>query len=399
MLILGIETSCDETSLALVRGEGEKLEVEKNIVSSQIKIHSKYGGVVPEVAARKHVETIFSILEEFMEDRKKIDVVSVASGPGLITSLLVGAEVARTISCVWGKPLISVNHVVSHIYANWLEKKTPSLARHASQLADVAGRPNPSREGRGIIEFPALCLVASGGHTELILMNNFGKFEVIGRTMDDAAGECFDKCAKILGLGYPGGPAIAAEAVIARSDQRERRSNPLVSEIEGDCHAPLCSTRNDMHLPRPMLNTPDFNFSFSGLKTAVLYKVRDLTGVGSPASKALEAGLPTVTRSRLAFEIEEAITEVLVSKTIRAAKKYKVKTIMLAGGVSANKNLRKKMGEAIKAELPNTKYQIPDIQYCTDNAAMTAVAGYFYAKAGKFTPWQKLRVDPNWELL
>src|SRR3989339_1179177 len=260
MLILGIETSCDETSMALVREEEGKLEVEKNIVSSQIKIHSKYGGVVPEVAARKHVETIFSILEEFMEDRKKIDVVSVASGPGLITSLLVGAEVARTISYVWEKPLISVNHVVSHIYANWLEKKTPFPARHASQLADVTGRPNPSREGRGIIEFPALCLVVSGGHTELILMNNFGKFEVIGRTLDDAAGECFDKCAKILGLGYPGGPIIeklASRVIPGLTRNPESVHKTLDSRFRGNDKIDRRPT--SIQLPRPMINTKDYD--------------------------------------------------------------------------------------------------------------------------------------------
>jgi N6-L-threonylcarbamoyladenine synthase len=380
MLILGIETSCDETSLALLEEKKGSLVVKENIVSSQIKIHSEYGGVVPEVAARKHVETIFSILGEFTSNdlRKKIDVISVASGPGLITSLLVGAEVARTISYVWRKPLVSVNHVISHIYANWLAP----ISNLKSQISNLKS-----------IEFPVLCLVVSGGHTELVLMNGHRKFRVIGRTLDDAAGECFDKCAKILGLGYPGGPAIAQEAekfVIARSDRRERRGNLLVSRIGGGCFAPLRSARNDMCLPRPMINTPDFNFSFSGLKTAVLYKVRDLAET--------RGGLPIEFRSWLAFEIQEAITEVSVSKTIKAAKKYKVKTIMLAGGVAANKRLRERLGAAVRVEMPDVRYQMPDIKYCTDNAAMVAAAGYFYAKNKKFTPWEKLKVDPNWEL-
>lgn len=345
MKILGIETSCDETSAAIVENNGCNFNVKSNVVSSQIKIHAKYGGVVPEVAARIHLEAILPVVGDALRQAqgikyKDIDAVAVAAGPGLITSLLVGNETARILSWFLKKPLVAVNHMEAHIYANWLMNKK--------------------------INFPALCLVVSGGHTELILMRGHGKYEVIGETRDDAAGECFDKTAKILGLGYPGGPAIAAAA-----DKLKNKNEKLKIE-----------------LPRPMMDTKDFDFSFSGLKTAVLYATRDLKN-----KFKIEEII-----SAMAHEVQEAIVDVLIAKTMQAAKKYKVKTVMLAGGVSANKRLRERFVAAIETELPNTKYQIPDTKYCTDNAAMVAAAGYFHAAKKDFTPWQKLKVDPNWEL-
>ncbi|MBI5071961.1 tRNA (adenosine(37)-N6)-threonylcarbamoyltransferase complex transferase subunit TsaD [Candidatus Falkowbacteria bacterium] len=342
MKILGIETSCDETSAAVVLSDGRNFEVKSNIVSSQIKIHAKYGGVVPEVAARIHVEAILPVVEAALgkDGAKKIDAVAVAAGPGLITSLLVGNEVARILSYLWKKPLIGVNHMEAHIYANWLLNQK--------------------------INFPVLCLVVSGGHTELILMRGHGKYEVIGETRDDAAGECFDKTAKILGLGYPGGPAIAAEAA-----KFTVQSSWFIEK-----------------LPRPMMATPDFDFSFSGLKTAVLYAARDLKN-----KYKMEEIIPA-----MAYEIQEAIVDVLIAKTMKAAKKYNVKTVMLAGGVSANKRLRERFVEAMKKELPGVEWSVPPFEYCTDNAAMVAAAGYFHAAKKDFTSWQKLKVDPNWEL-
>lgn len=342
MRILGIETSCDETSAAVVENDGRHFDVKSNVVLSQIKIHAKYGGVVPEVAARIHLEAILPVLEEAIgkDGSEKIDAIAVASGPGLITSLLVGNEAARILSCLWKKPLVKINHIEAHIYANWL-----------------AGQE---------INFPVLCLVVSGGHTELILMLGHGKYEVIGETRDDAAGECFDKTAKILGLGYPGGPAISVAA--ARFEKRD--------------------SRVELKLPRPMMDSPDFDFSFSGLKTAVLYAVRDLEN-----KYKMEEIVPA-----MAHEIQEAIVDVLIAKTIRAAKKYKVKNVMLAGGVSANRRLRERFVAVMKKELPGAKWNIPPFEYCTDNAAMIAAAGYFHAVKKDFTPWGKLRVDPNWEL-
>jgi N6-L-threonylcarbamoyladenine synthase len=398
MKILGIETSCDETSAAIAESRDLGFKVLSNIVSSQAKIHAKYGGVVPEVAARKHVETILPILEKAMGGRneKTIDAIAVTTGPGLITSLLVGAEVARVLSYIWQKPLVAVNHLEGHIYANWL-----LFSRHSEERSDEESRTNVRTRmcersfaslrmtGRGF-GFPILCLVVSGGHTELVLMTGHGKYKVIGRTRDDAAGECFDKTAKILGLGYPGGPAIAKfadyhQSVIARSEAT-KQSRASTRSPRPD----FIGARDDalVHLPRPMIDSPEFDFSFSGLKTAVLYAARDLD-----KKYSLKKIQP-----RMAFEVQEAIVDVLVAKTIWAARKYGVKTVMLAGGVSANKRLREQFVTAVKRELSNTKYQIPDTKYCTDNAAMIAAAGYFHAIKKDFTSWQKLKVDPNWEI-
>jgi len=366
MKILGIETSCDETSVAVVKSDGRNFVVKSNVVSSQIKIHAKYGGVVPEVAARIHVEAILPVVEAALgkDGAKKIDAVAVAAGPGLITSLLVGNEVARILSWFFKKPLVRINHIEAHIYANWLNDKK--------------------------IKFPALCLVVSGGHTELILMRGHGKYEVVGQTRDDAAGECFDKTAKILGLGYPGGPAVAAEAqkfVLASPDTAIGINSAKQSQNNGIAASPS-APRNDIRLPRPMIDTPDFDFSFSGLKTAVLYAARDLKN-----KYKMEEIVPA-----MAYEIQEAIVDVLVAKTMKAAEKYNVKTVMLAGGVSANKRLRERFAVAMRNELPGMDWNIPDFKYCTDNAAMVAAAGYFHAAKKDFTPWQKLKVDPNWEL-
>jgi N6-L-threonylcarbamoyladenine synthase len=375
MLILGIETSCDETSAAVVESRGLGFKVLSNIVSSQIKIHAKYGGVVPEVAARKHAETILPILGKALRlqvirqgkqtqsvNYKDIDVVAVTAGPGLITSLLVGAETARVLSYLWQKPLVAVNHIEAHIYANWLPSELAN-----KRISELEKNKTNSLISSQLIRFPALCLVVSGGHTELVLMRGHGKYKVIGETRDDAAGECFDKTAKILGLGYPGGPSVASAATKIKN-QKSKIKNFV--------------------LPRPMIDSQDFDFSFSGLKTAVLYAVRDLD-----KKYSLKEIQPV-----MANEIQEAIVDVLVAKTMRAAKKYDVKTVMLAGGVSANLCLRKKFMEAMEKELPKTKYQIPETKYCTDNAAMIAVAGYFHAIKKDFIPWQKLKVDPNWEL-
>lgn len=362
MIILGIETSCDETGVALVKvnhnfsvSQFPRFSVLSNIVSSQSKIHAKYGGVVPEVAARKHVEVILPILEQAFQQTqisfRDIDLIAVTRGPGLVTSLLVGVETARTLAYVWEKPLVAINHIEAHIYANWLM----SLRELKTQNSNFK-----------TFEFPILCLVVSGGHTELVLMQEHGKYKVIGRTRDDAAGECFDKTAKILGLGYPGGPNIAK----------------MAAKIENQ------KLKIKIVLPRPMIDSPNFDFSFAGLKTAVLYGVRDLL-----KRYSMEEIAPVI-----AHEIQEAIVDVLVSKAIRAAKKFGVKTVMLAGGVSANKRLRKQFVAVSKKELPDVKYRMPDSKYCTDNAAMIAVAGFFHALRKDFTPWQKLKVDPNWEL-
>ncbi len=336
MRILAIETSCDETSAAVLKTGRGKLELLSNVVSSQIDIHKQYGGVVPEVAARHHVVNINPVVMEALESAKAspkdIDLMAVVSGPGLITSLIIGVEAAKALSLAWGKPLMQVNHMYGHIAGNFLQP----------------------------IKFPAICLVVSGGHTELVLLKDYWNYKKIGQTVDDAAGEAFDKVAKLLGLGYPGGPIVSRMAA------------------DGDSSA--------FQLPRPMMDSGDFNFSFSGLKTAVLY--------GWQKSKRKDSKAA----SDMCASFEAAAVEVLVSKTIKAAKKHKAKTVMMAGGVAANKALREAL--RLAAEENGCKFSVPEFKLCTDNAAMIAIAAAYLSKKKK-TPkdnWKKIKVDPNWEL-
>jgi N6-L-threonylcarbamoyladenine synthase len=349
MIILGIETSCDETAAAIIKGEkiGAKnfLSVRSNIVSSQIDIHKKYGGVVPEVAAREHVLSVLPVVNEALEKAgikkedvsKKIDAIAVTVGPGLITSLIVGIETAKVLSHVWDIPLIAVNHIEGHIYANFV--------------------------GELKVKFPALILTVSGGHTMLVLMIGHGKYKIIGDTRDDAAGEAFDKAAKLLNIGYPGGPVVAAEATKSK----------------------VTSQKLKVVLPRPMINSSDYDFSFSGLKTALFYQLKK--------DKDLEKRIP-----EYCAEFQQAVVDVLIFKTIKAARDFNVKTIMLAGGVSANKELRKKLKIAIEENLPEVEFFLPDLKYTTDNAVMVAAAGYFRFLKKDFVNRKKIKVNPNLEL-
>lgn len=366
MLILGIETSCDETAAAIVRVEKKpggifNLSVLSNVVSSQIEIHKKYGGVVPEVAAREHVLNIIPVIDEALEKanltqalsllrrgtkgRGGIDAIAVTAGPGLITSLLCGVETAKTLAYAWEIPLVSVNHIAGHIYANFIDQKTK-------------------------FNFPTIILTVSGGHTMLVLMTDYGKFKTIGETRDDAAGEAFDKAAQLLGLGYPGGPAVAAEAT------KFQKLSPIVPLSKGELKGVI--------LPRPMINSGDLDFSFSGLKTALLYQIKKdpIWGKRIP---------------EYAADFQQAVIDVLISKTLKAAKKYNAKTIMLAGGVAANKKLRQQFYESVTNKLPKVKLNIPDLKYTTDNAAMIAAAGYFQAMKKDFCDWKKLKANNNLE--
>jgi len=400
MIILGIETSCDETAVAVVRGNGDKVEILSNVVASQIEIHKKYGGVVPEVAAREHVLNILPVVNEALkkagikrenlfltkphpnplpcrqasllikergykkeEAGKKIDLIAVTTGPGLITSLLVGTETAKTLSYVWKIPAIGINHIEGHIYANFIAPLT--------------------RRDRGV-QFPIIILTVSGGHTMLILMKGHGQYEILGETRDDAAGEAFDKAAKILGIGYPGGPIISKYA----GKFIKSKINPPVGGQKSKKIPPSPFIKGG--LPRPMIDSPNYDFSFSGLKTALLYQVQK--------DKKWRGKIP-----EYCHEFQQAVIDVLIKKTIKAAKKLGVKTIMLSGGVAANIELRKQFKIPVKKELADTIFFVPELKYTTDNAAMIAAAGYFRAinnpKILKDkNSWQKLKVDCNLEL-
>jgi len=347
MIILSIETSCDETAAAIVRFGKGKAEALSDVVSSQIRMHQKYGGVVPQLAARAHLQNMVPILEKAYRKagiaKDKVDYIAVTQGPGLIPALMIGVNAAKTLSYALHKPLIAVNHLEGHIYANWLSNKEGNAYRLRK------------------MEFPVLCLIVSGGHTQLVLMEKDMKFKIIGETVDDAGGEAFDKAAKILGLGYPGGPLIEKLALSGNSAT--------------------------IDFPRPMLGHKDFNFSFSGLKTAVLYETQGK----NLADKRYVADV--------AASFQAAALEVLVAKTVRAAKRHKVKHIFLGGGVSANKALRKALREKTRKELPEVEVDFPPFRFTTDNALMIAIAGYYRLMSKKgITDYRHLKADMNLRL-
>lgn len=309
MIVLGIESSCDETSVAVVK-DGKT--VLSNVVLSQIDIHKAYGGVVPEIASREHVKGITWVFDQAISKAnihyEDVNLIAVTEGPGLIGSLLIGVSAAKVIALNYHIPMIGVHHIAGHIYANNLERD---------------------------IEFPALALVVSGGHTELILMEGHFDFKKLGETQDDAVGEAYDKVARVLNLPYPGGPQV------------DKLSAQGIDQF---------------HFPRPMIDSNDFNFSFSGLKSHVINLHHNMTQRNE-----------TIVEADFCRSFQEAVTDVLVAKTKRAAETYNVKQIIVAGGVAANRGLRAKMVERIK-EYP---VYFPSMQYCTDNAAMIAAAGYF----------------------
>lgn len=313
MKILGIESSCDETSAAVLLKDTKGIQILSNIIVSSAELQAKYGGIIPEQAAREQLKSIIPVIKEALEKAKtkpeELDAIAVTEGPGLIGSLLIGVETAKVLSYIWNKPLIPVNHLLGHLYANWVEN-------------------NP--------QFPLLGLLVSGGHTDLVLFKNHMDFEYLGGTRDDAAGECFDKCARLIGFPYPGGPKISAIAA------------------NGDPKA--------ISFTKPMLDSQDFDFSFSGLKTAFANYVKE-----SPDTKTED----------LAASLEETIVEVLVKKTTAAAKKYEVNQLIVAGGVAANQKLREKLQLTINNEQLSVDIDIPPTNLCTDNGAMIASAAFF----------------------
>ena len=314
--ILGIESSCDETSCSIVANGRKEIAT---IISSQIDIHKEYGGVVPEIASREHVKNITIVIEECLKkanmSMEDIDAIAITYGPGLIGSLLIGLEAAKTLAFIYNKPLVPVHHIAGHIYANSLEKE---------------------------MKFPLLALIVSGGHTELVIMEEHYKFKKLGGTLDDAIGECYDKVARVIGLEYPGGPKVDKLASIGKSTY---------------------------NLPIP-LNDDSYNFSFSGLKSAVINLNHKLEQRGEEINK-----------EDLAASFQKVAISSIINKTKKAIENYNIKNLIVAGGVAANKGLRSevyKLGEELNIDIT-----IPNMKYCTDNAAMIAAAGYYAYKDGR----------------
>ncbi len=343
MNILSIETSCDETAIALISKVGENITVLSNIISSQIELHRKWGGVVPNLAGREHAKNILPVLSEaIIKSGLKvddIDLLSVTKGPGLAPALLIGVTASKSLAYKWNKALMGIHHIEGHIYANWIGDKKP--------------------------EFPALTLVVSGGHTQLIIMKNHCEYEIIGQTLDDAVGEAFDKVARLMGLFYPGGPEISREASLY-----DKNLDTF-----------------DIKFPRPMKNSEDYNFSFSGIKTAVLYTVRkyqkeqilkkftDKKNISKEEYEKVK--LPIEFVRTVSFEFQNAVVEVLIHKSLRAIDEYGVNSMLIAGGVSANSFLRERLEKKLSNKFPEVSYHIPEQKYCIDNAVMIAVASAY----------------------
>ncbi len=391
MIILGIETSCDETAVSVVEATGglkrPRFRSLAHLVASQAALHARWGGVVPNLAKREHARNLLPLLTEALETaglarhdatrrqqltvgeadqvrqilerepelldqflqvmpslkRPAVDLIAVTQGPGLEPALWVGINLAKALSLVWQIPVVPINHLEGHILSVLIDLEAPTSF----------GR-------RGCFRFPALALLISGGHTELVLIKDWLKYRRLGQTRDDAVGEAFDKVARLLGLPYPGGPEISRLA--AKADSSSSKTYNLKPKTYS--------------LPRPMLNSPDYDFSFSGLKTAVRYLVEK------------EAPLSQMTRAAIAHEFQQAAIEVLLAKTTRAVKQFKPATLVIAGGVAANQELRRQFTETLGGDFPNCQLLISSHQLSTDNATMIAVAGYFRAQT-------KIKPNPN----
>jgi len=348
MKILAIETSCDETAAAVGHLDDDLIVIDSNIVASQIDIHQAFGGVIPEVAAREHVRHILPVIDQALAAAglnrqtaaRQLSAIAITNGPGLSTSLLVGVETAKALALAWRLPLVPVHHIAGHVTANFIN-------RHLTK-----------------IKFPALALTVSGGHTALNMMKDPHKYQNVGQTLDDAAGEAFDKAANLLQLGYPGGPKISALA--QEFAKLEKSSN--------------------IKLPQPMLRRADYHFSFSGLKTALLYALKN------------NPEWPKQT-SEYAYVFEQAVAEALVRKTIKAAIDFQVKTVFLAGGVAANQQLRAILRKTLTKRLPEVELLLPEMMYTTDNAAMIAASGLLNLRANLIAEPGTVSVQPNQSLI
>lgn len=356
MKILAIETSCDDTAAAIVEKTAGGVNVLASTVSSQIALHASYGGVVPNLAAREHAKNIVPVIKETFRvaglTPSAIDAIAVTQGPGLIPALLVGTTAAKTLSFLWKKPLIGIHHIEGHIYANFIRSQN-----EASPIFNIQYSP-----------FPLLALVVSGGHTQLMLMRDHFQYEILGETQDDAVGECFDKTARMLGLPYPGGPVVARRADAFR---------------DSTFHIP----HSTFSFPRPMLNSDDYHFSFSGLKTAVLYFLKK-----HEADMQHEHFI-----SEVCHEFQEAVVDVLVRKTEKALLEYQPKTFAIAGGVSANVRLRNRLRTLIESDFPDTIFLTPEFKYSLDNAAMIGAAAAF--RLEHLSPREQEVLQENWRTL
>ena len=388
MNILSIDTSCDDTSIAVLKGDKQKIKILSNIVSSQIKFHRKYGGVFPSLAKRKHQENLIPVLKKALKkaellkknktirspisnsklktlekilerepnllknlikffelyEKPKINAIAVTNGPGLEMCLYTGVNFAKALSYFWNLPIIPINHIEGHIFANWLSRNS---------------------ENHKQIKFPAICLVVSGGHTQIILMKKIGKYKILGETRDDAAGECLDKTARILGLEYPGGPAIADKATKFSSH----------------------NSQFSIKLPRPMIYSKDYDFSFSGLKTAALYNYKKRSLKIRKSKKYIQ---------EMCVEIQQSVIDVLIKKTLKATQDYKAKTIIIGGGVVANKELKKQfISKIAKENLLELKpeFLAPEKKLCVDNAVMIGAVAYFNDYKPKH--WKNIIVNSN----
>ncbi len=400
MKVLSIETSCDETAISIIDAKGgftkPVFKILSHTIASQIAIHKQWGGVVPMIAKREHGKAIVPLLETalkqagfFKENKKpvsnqklikkiavtlerepdlsiafleslpkiaipKIDAIAVTYGPGLEPALWVGINFARALSLWWDKPLIPTNHMEGHIFS--------SLAGDEKKFQITNDKLNSKIKSK--IQFPAIALLVSGGHTEIVLIKNWLKYKVIGKTRDDAVGEAFDKVARLLELPYPGGPEISK----------------LANEY-------LLGTQKIKYtLPRPMHNSGDLDFSFSGLKTAVLYLIKKI------------APLSTEDKQAIAHEFQTAAVDVLIQKTLAAVKKYKAKTLIVGGGVIANSELKKRLENELEEKYPETALLLPDIKLSTDNATMIAMAAYFHSLIKTFKVNPKIKAEGNLSL-
>ncbi len=360
MIVLAIESTCDETGAAVGRlvppsptatARQGAVEILSDVKATSAEIFTKYGGIVPEIAAREQVAAIVPVIEMALRQLavgswqsavERIDAIAVSQGPGLIGSLLIGVETAKTLALAWKKPLIAVNHMAAHVFANWI---TPTASQLGGRVRPSTGSDTVTQQHSDTPELPAVALIVSGGHTDLMLLNSLTDWKWIGGVRDDAAGEAFDKAARIMGLPYPGGPEIARAAQMA--DGRWQMADW-------------------MKLPRPMIHEDNLEMSFSGLKTALIQVLSHACRQAGKKDKGLSEGETCL----LAREFNQAVVDVLVKKTMMAVERHQPKSVLLAGGVAANALLRESLAKDCK--LAAVKLYVPELKYCTDNAAMIA---------------------------